>query len=286
MKRSPLITIETENVLWKIRQTGKGKPLLLLHGFPDTPASFRHQEKAFTDAGYQLFVPYLPGYGKSTLNNDAVYYPGNFPQDLSALVQQLGYERVDFLGHDWGAFAGLMFAAEHPHQLNHLIVAAMPGFKGMNKGLLKQMVRSRYILQFQLRGLIDLWIRVNGLKKIDQLYRSWSPDWAFDKGDIEPVKQLLAQPGQLENALGYYRAAALRGSVDSSMRKTIKRTITVPTLSLIGENDGCIGAECFEGQEQGFSGIFESHTFPGAGHFMHLEKPDAFNRRVLEFLSK
>jgi pimeloyl-ACP methyl ester carboxylesterase len=282
---STLKTIETDHVIWKVRLTGAGKPLLMLHGFPDTPASFRHQEQAFIEAGYQLIVPFLPGYGESALKGGGSYYPGNFPRDLAALVSQLGFERIDFLGHDWGAFAGLLFAARHPEQLEHLVVAAMPGFKGMNKGLLKQLYRSRYILQFQLRGLADWWIRFNELKKIDQLYRDWSPSWRYDEQDIGPVKRLLAEPGQLENAIGYYRAAVARGSFDSGIRATIDQAISVPTLSLIGENDGCIGAECFEGQEAGFSGSFQSHLFVGAGHFMHLEKPDAFNAVVLRFLS-
>jgi len=282
----PLQTIETDKVIWKFRITGEGKPLLLLHGFPDTPASFRRQEDAFLAAGYQLVVPYLPGYGDSVLKHRGPYYPGDFPQDIASLVQQLGFERIAFLGHDWGAFAGLLYAAEHPRQLSHLVVAAMPGFKGMNQGLLQQIYRSRYIMQFQLRGLADWWIRLHDLNKINQLYSEWSPDWAYTEDDIAPVKHLLRRPGQLENALGYYRAAVIHGSFDESIRSTMARTIAVPTLSLIGEHDGCIGAECFAGQEQGFSGLFNSHTFAGAGHFMHLEKPEAFNRIVLEFLAR
>jgi len=279
-----LITVETPNVMWKVDIIGEGKPLLMMHGFPDTPESFRHQQTFFLEAGYQLIIPFLPGYGESRVKGAQYYYPGYFPQDISTLVQKLGFEKVDYIGHDWGGFAGLLFAGEHPEMVEHVVVAAIPGMKGMKQGIMKQLYRSRYMMQFQFVYLIEWLIRRDGYRKIDRLFAEWSPDTAWQEEEVGPVRTLLSQPGQLENAIGYYRAAIRKGPFDKNLQGIIEKPITVPSLIMGGRNDGCIGIECFAGQEEGFSGPFTFHVIENAGHFMHQEKPEEFNQTVLEFL--
>jgi pimeloyl-ACP methyl ester carboxylesterase len=282
----PFITVETENVAWQVHTCGSGKPLFFLHGFPDTPETFRHQIDHFVSRGYRLYIPWLPGYGPSTLLRHRRFYAGLFRGELKQLIKKLGHDKVDFIGHDWGAFAGLMLALEHPDLVDHLVIAAIPGFKGMKKDLLRQMYRSRYIFQFQLDGIIDRWIRKHDMQKIVSIYREWSPDWNFSDEDIAHVIDLLKQPGQLENAIGYYRATFRDGLRDKTLRETVDKPVTVNTLSVAGKNDGCIGIKCFEGQEEGFTGNFEFAVLENAGHFMHVEQPEQFNLRVTEFLEK
>jgi len=60
----------------------------------------------------------------------------------------------------------------------------------------------------------------------------------------------------------------------------------VPTLFFHGEKDGCIGVELSEGMESHFTKGLRKVIVPGAGHFVHQEKPDETNRVLVEFLKQ
>lgn len=59
----------------------------------------------------------------------------------------------------------------------------------------------------------------------------------------------------------------------------------MPTLSLMGSEDGCIGPAMAEGEERFFEGPFRREVIPGVGHFMQLERPEAIARRVIEWFA-
>jgi pimeloyl-ACP methyl ester carboxylesterase len=126
--------------------------------------------------------------------------------------------------------------------------------------------------------------RYKNLHKIYRLYLEWSPDWPMDFGHIQAVKECLSANNCLSVALSYYRSSMLRGSTDSALRELLQTQIQVPTLSIAGANDGCIGIQCFENQAQGFANDFSFHRIEGAGHFCHFEKPEEFNQQMMEFL--
>jgi pimeloyl-ACP methyl ester carboxylesterase len=64
----------------------------------------------------------------------------------------------------------------------------------------------------------------------------------------------------------------------------VLKPLQVPTLIVYGERDGAILPEMFEGQEHLFAAGYDLVPMPGVGHFMHLEAPEAFAARVIEFL--
>jgi pimeloyl-ACP methyl ester carboxylesterase len=64
----------------------------------------------------------------------------------------------------------------------------------------------------------------------------------------------------------------------------IANPVTVPTLYFQGATDGCIGGELLDGMEALFPNGLEKVIVPGAGHFVHQEKPELVNAKVLGFL--
>ena len=90
--------------------TGQGRPVVLLHGFPDSGRLWRHQVPALAGAGFQVIVPDLRGYGRSD-KPEAVeaYSMTRLAGDVMAILADLGIGRADIVGHDWGA--GLARAA-------------------------------------------------------------------------------------------------------------------------------------------------------------------------------
>ena len=83
---------------------GSGPPVLLLHGFPDSSHLWRHQLPALQSAGLRVIAPDLRGFGESD-KPPAVedYAIAHSVRDLVGLLDALGLERVQVVGHDWGA---------------------------------------------------------------------------------------------------------------------------------------------------------------------------------------
>src|SRR5213592_3504094 len=94
---------------------GEGRPVLLLHGFPDSSHVWRHQVPALVDAGMRVIAPDLRGFGESD-RPDAVedYGITRSVADMVALLDGLGVERADVVGHDWGAGVAWTLAAFAP----------------------------------------------------------------------------------------------------------------------------------------------------------------------------
>lgn len=117
----------------------------------------------------------------------------------------------------------------------------------------------------------------------------WTAPLAPWPEELEAVKTTLSQPGVLTAALNYYRHSfnpAKHHPSLESIRDRQDDPISVPTLYIRGADDGGIGVECAEGMEKAFTAGLEKHIIPGAGHFVHQEKPEAVNRLLLAFLKR
>jgi pimeloyl-ACP methyl ester carboxylesterase len=63
--RGGLVRVETGEAGIEYSVTGAGRPVILLHGFPDSGRLWRNQVPVLADAGFQVIVPDLRGYGRS-----------------------------------------------------------------------------------------------------------------------------------------------------------------------------------------------------------------------------
>lgn len=265
-------------------EVGHGPLVVVLHGFPDTPLSFRPLLLALAEAGYHAVAPFLRGYAPSPLAPEGDYRLGSLAADLLALMEDCGAARADVVGHDWGSVIAQRAAQQAPHRFRHLVacsvphlarfLAAVPGRQGW---------RSRYILQFQLRGGPEKWLLADDFAGLRALMQRWSPGWAITEADLAPLKERFADPAVLKAALSYYRQLPASVLADPA---AIRRPIAVPTTMIHGAQDGCIGAEVFRDQSRWFSGGVTTVCLPDAGHFLVNEDPVAFTRAVLAALQR
>lgn len=273
-------------------EAGKGPLVLLFHGFPDNPYTFTAQLKALATAGYHAVAPYKRGFAPGDTAFNPIQHSALYMQDAVALVEAFKEEQVILIGHDWGAGAAYGVSKLIPGKIKAMITMAVPlspAFFSSYTTNPEQMKRSWYLFYFQSPYAVD-GLKNNDYAMIDFLWQSWCPDWKHYKEHLQLVKETFRKKGSAEAAVEYYRQSfGTYQLADEALQKIQAafydgKPFTVPTLYLHGKHDGCIGAENAEGMEQLFSGKFEKHIIPGAGHFVHLEKPDLINTYILNFL--
>ncbi|MBB5918893.1 pimeloyl-ACP methyl ester carboxylesterase [Nocardia transvalensis] len=101
---------------------GHGRPIVLLHGFPQTHLMWR-EVAARLAADHTVICPDLRGYGDSDKPADAdgsVYSKRTMAADIVALAGALGHERFALAGHDRGALVAFRAGLDHPGNITHL----------------------------------------------------------------------------------------------------------------------------------------------------------------------
>lgn len=292
MSAAPFETgsVKANGLMFHYISQGEGPLILCMHGFPDIATTFSAQLSAFSAAGYRVVAPYMRGYSPTEIPTDGPYQSAAFGQDVLALITALGYEQAILLGHDWGVTAVTAAANFEPGKVSRMITCAVPYGSSFGQSLLMdaaQQRRSWYMYFFQL-PLAEVAVPIDDFAFIEQLWRDWSPGWDFPAKSLKDVQNTLAKPGVLHAALEYYRYALDPQKADpklATLQARLSSPIQVPTLHIHGELDGCIGANLTDGMADFFSEGFELEIVPGAGHFVHQEKTEFFNQRVLEFLS-
>ena len=106
--------------------TGKGPPVVLLHGFPDSGRRWRHQVSALVEAGFSTIVPDLRGYGASDKPEAVEEYSIPYlAGDVVAILDAVGVERAHIVGHDWGAALAWAFGSLLPDRVDHLVALSV-----------------------------------------------------------------------------------------------------------------------------------------------------------------
>src|SRR5688572_15289386 len=92
-----------------------GPPIVLLHGFPETWRCWIRQLPALVEAGCRVIIPDQRGYNLSDKPKGIKNYKVSMlVDDIVGLIDALEYEKVNLVGHDWGAIVAWMLANKYP----------------------------------------------------------------------------------------------------------------------------------------------------------------------------
>ena len=121
--------VATNGIELNIAEQGPadGPLVLMLHGFPESWYSWRHQFAPLAAAGYHAVAPDMRGYGKSDKPGDiSAYNQVEVMRDIIGLIPALGYETAIVFGHDWGAPTAWGCALNFPQQVTAVGALSVP----------------------------------------------------------------------------------------------------------------------------------------------------------------
>jgi pimeloyl-ACP methyl ester carboxylesterase len=262
---------------------------LLLHGFPEHAISWRHQLPLLASLGYRVWAPNQRGYGRSHRPPEiSDYAMTHLVDDVGALIDASGADRVTLFGHDWGgAVAWAAALTHHRPQIERLVVMNLPHPRRFADHLAsnwRQRLRSWYVLFFQLPRLPEWLLTRNDAQLVASAFAQASgrPE-LFPQEVLDVYRENALQPGAATAMLNWYRAA-VRGRSQLAERFLGEGKLDIPTLMVWGENDGALGKELTYGTEE----LVEDFTirYLPTSHWVNQEAPEEVNRIVEAWLTE
>ena len=257
---------------------------MLLHGFPQSRHTWRDQLPALGAAGYRAVAPdgrgYSPGVRPDPADGLEAYTLPRLVADVLDIADSCGSGGAGgafhLVGHDWGGQVAWTVAAQHPNRIASLTVLSRPHpsafVRAFQRDADDQKHRSRHHSSFNDPATAGTLLEDGGRRLRALLAGSGVPD-----AHIDEYLSVVGNPGALEAALAWYRAAG-------AMRTEIG-VVTVPTLYLWGDADATVGRTAAEGTAEFVTGPYRFEALPGTGHFITDEVPDAVNRLLLDHLA-
>jgi epoxide hydrolase 4 len=274
--------ISTNGINLHYVSQGSGKLMLMLHGFPEFWYSWRHQIKEFA-SDYHTVALDLRGYNDSDKPASlSAYQMSEFIQDLQGVITGLGYEDCILVAHDWGGAIAWNFAYTYPEMVEKLIVLNIPHPAKFAQGLRtpEQLLKSWYILAFQIPFLPELLFQLNDYQAIKEAFSGMAIDkTAFSEADLNAYRDAAAKPGALTAMINYYRGIfpLLFNS------KPEWPILEIPTLTIWGEADTALGKELTYGTEA-YVRDWQIKYIPDCSHWVQQEQPALVNSYIWEFL--
>jgi pimeloyl-ACP methyl ester carboxylesterase len=211
----------------------RGPLVVLLHGFPQTTASWDGVVPRLAAAGMRVLAPLQRGYSPRARPTAAGEYGIQaLAADVLGVADAAGADRFSVVGHDWGGAVAWWLGANAPERIVTVTSLATPHPAAMARAALRstQVLRSLYIPFFRLPAVPERVLLARGGVVLERALRSSGLDVERSAAYVDAMRQ----PGTLTAALNWYRAASPR---------TLGRLgrVTRPTLYLWGNRDTALG---------------------------------------------
>lgn len=306
--------VATNGIELNIAEQGAGDLVLMLHGFPESWYSWRHQFASLAEAGFQAVAPDMRGYGQSDKPDAiAAYNQMEITSDIIGLISALGHETAVVIGHDWGAPTAWSCALHHPEQVRAVGALSVPFAPRPQKSplaTLKDIYKGAFFYQmyFQEPGVAEAEFEKDvrsALRKFlymgsgeadpssmiakdaDSALLADLPDFKalphwLTEADLQFYVDQFEQSG-FRGPLNYYRNFDLTWELTADSPERIRQ----PAMFMAGERDGVLVfmAKALEQMPERVTNLQVNKLLPSIGHWTQQEASAQVNATILDFLA-
>ncbi len=273
-----------------------GYPLLLLHGWPESRRIWWRNIEPLAQAGFEVIVPDLRGFGDSGLAPDGCYDLAAHARDMHALVHDtLGHDRCAAAGGDLGGGViqdlSLRFAGFVERQVLFNSVLPLLGEAYAAAGIPTAPPEMRMAGDYFVRQGREADALARELdsperrrRYVAEFYghRFWATPGAFSSEQVDFMTEPFADAERLRAGWGNYESAL--GTRALSEPPRFFEVSGVPTLALYGADDHVIWREFPRMCEVAFTELIGPFVIQRAGHFLQWERAELLNRAIAYFL--
>jgi pimeloyl-ACP methyl ester carboxylesterase len=298
-----------------IAEAGDGPLVLLLHGFPESWYSWRHQLTALAAAGFHAVAPDQRGYcetgpprfaGREAQIED--YTMLHLTGDVFALMDALGADSAVVAGHDWGAPVAWHAGLFRPDRVRGVIALSVPyrprGSAPPIATLRAALGESFYMVYFQQPGVADAELSRDPALTFRNVLYSISGDSPgmtlipagggfLDSGSVPGALPGWLTQQDIDAYVAQYAEAGFTGPLNwyRNMDRNWELTgawrhvpVRVPALFMAGDRDPVIGFISPDSLSEMVPQLTESVILPGCGHWTQQERPAEVSEAMLRFL--
>jgi pimeloyl-ACP methyl ester carboxylesterase len=257
---------------------GQGDPVVLLHGWPETWYAWRHVMPALAQ-NYTVIAPDLRGLGDSS--KPPTGYDGKtVAEDIRQLVTQLGFRTIYLVGHDIGTWVAYPYAAEHPTEVEKLVIMEVPP-----PGFWPPPVPLPWWFSFhQTPDVPETLVQGKEMEYLSWFYHNlaYIPS-AITQEAINEYVRVYSAPGGMRAGFEYYRAF----QEDAMQNQNYSQTkLPMPVLALgagyIPAFGGISNPTAVLGMQQSAENV-TGIIIPNAGHFFPEEQPQFVINQLSNF---
>ncbi|GAB2756285.1 alpha/beta fold hydrolase [Streptomyces bullii] len=299
-------------------EQGTGPLVLLVHGFPESWYSWRHQLPVLAAAGYRAVAIDVRGYGRSSRPADtAAYRMIDLVEDNVAVVRALGEESAVIVGHDWGATTAANSALIRPDVFRAVGLLSVPytprgGPRPSDVFATLGGDEEFYVSYFQQPGRAEAEMEPDVRGWLAGFYASLSGDTMSGPGVPDP--HFVSRGGLLRDRFPAGRSPAWLGEADldfyageferTGMTGALNRyrnmdrdwddladfdgaPVTQPSLFIGGRLDASTTwlADAIDAYPVTLPGLVSSHVLDNCGHWIQQERPAEVNRILTDWLA-
>ena len=311
-------TVATNGVELRVAITGQGPLIVMVHGWPESWYSWRHQMGPLADAGYQVAAIDVRGYGGSS-KPEAVeaYDMESLTGDVAGLIPALGHETAILMGHDWGAPIVWNTALLHPARVSAVAGLSVPylgpgpaPFIDIVQQVFTANGRFFYQVYFQDEGVGEAELEADvrgGLRRVYYAISGDAPDgtWPTDKPHGATLLERLPDPdpfpawltdADIDYYVGEFETSGFRGPLnryrnhhrDFALLDALPdKRIHQPALYIGGTRDLVLkmlpGKDMVSAMKPLVPNLADAILLDGIGHWTQQEAPEAVTQRLLQW---
>jgi pimeloyl-ACP methyl ester carboxylesterase len=319
MKARDFRLLKSNGITLRAVVEGEGPLCILVHGWPESWYSWRHQIDPLVSQGYRVCVPDVRGYGGSDKPQAIEAYDmQSMAGDVVGLIDALGAEQAILIGHDWGAPIVWQTSILHRARVRAVIGLSVPHLgRGPEPAinLYRKLYKDRFFYQlyFQEPGIAEQELEADVRTSLRKIYASAAgatPAANMTAASHKPASARkldgMSAPAQqpawfTEQDLEYYtkefERSGLRGPLNryrnqerdwEALPQLATEHITQPALFIAGSRDPVLrfvaGLDLLQIMSRWYDDLRGKVVLDGIGHWTQQEDPEGVNRAISDFL--